>query len=427
MATFTSNGQTWEFTPPPVRKNPNRGWLVALLVLSCCLLSFAAGAIGSVVAYRAMSDAEREEVTTTAPQAQQTPSEKPQDNCQINQNQDQNQDQTPTTPPVQEQPSQDPSTEDFPSAGESELASIAEVAAKVSASVVEIHVETTSGSSRGSGVIISADGRILTCHHVVSGAKSITVRLNNGVELNAKLIAGDSQSDLAVVSVTLSSDEHLPYASYGNSAELVVGERVIAIGNPLGTLGGTVTDGIISATQRKIVGSDGNVMTLLQTNAAINQGNSGGGLFNMSGELIGIVNSKYAATGVEGLAFAIPSDYAADIESDLVTYGYVRGRVDTGLELVDVVISDWYSQYYYAQFGIYESGLYVISSAYSTDLKNADRIVSVNDVTVNSEAEFDEVIRALAVGDTITITATRGRDAAFTVSIALQEYKPVNS
>ena len=193
--------------------------------------------------------------------------------------------------------------------------SVAEVVKNVADTVVEItttNVVTdrfygqyvTSGA--GSGVIISENGYIITNHHVIDGARTITVRLTDGSEFSAKLVGSDADTDIAVLKIQATG---LSYAVMGSSASLVVGQEVVAIGNPLGSLGGTVTDGIISALDRTVV-VDGHKMTLMQTNAAINPGNSGGGLFNRAGELIGIVNAKQADTGIEGLGFAVPIDVA---------------------------------------------------------------------------------------------------------------------
>ena len=191
--------------------------------------------------------------------------------------------------------------------------SIAQVVELVADTVVEItttNVVTdrfygqyvTSGA--GSGVIITENGYIVTNYHVIEGAKTITVRLTNGSEFSARVMGTDPNTDIALLKIDA---QGLPAAVLGNSADLVVGQEVVAIGNPLGSLGGTVTDGIISALDRTVV-IDGHQMTLMQTNAAINPGNSGGGLFNRAGELIGIVNAKQSDTGIEGLGFAIPVD-----------------------------------------------------------------------------------------------------------------------
>ena len=320
----------------------------------------------------------------------------------------------------------------YGSAGD-EVFSVSQVVRKVEDTVVVIDVTYTStqswfgqqtSTSSGSGVVISADGYVLTCHHVVDGATSITVTLNSGGRYLATLVGSDAASDLAVIKIE--PQETLVYAEQGCSADLVAGEQVVAIGNPLGTLGGTVTNGIISALERKIQMSDGTVMTLLQTNAAINSGNSGGGLFNLDGKLIGIVNAKYSAEGVEGLAFAIPIDSAYTVQLDLIEYGYVRGVIDSGLETTDINFENlsWSQKAQYERtYGIHCTGVYVISSAYCEDLKNADRIISVDGVAVNSQAELNSLLSKYKVGDTVTILASRD-SVEFTVTLTLQEYIP---
>jgi serine protease Do len=190
---------------------------------------------------------------------------------------------------------------------------IPEISSRAANSVVEIYTESivrgiflrqyiAAGSA--SGVIVRADGYIVTNDHVVDGARKITVRLKNGVEHEAAVVGRDAKNDLAVVKIAATG---LKAATYGDSGKLVVGELAVAIGNPLGQLGGSVTEGIISALGRRI-DIDGLSMTLLQTSAAINPGNSGGGLFNQYGELIGVVNAKSSGYDVEGIGFAIPSN-----------------------------------------------------------------------------------------------------------------------
>lgn len=315
------------------------------------------------------------------------------------------------------------------SAGET-VFSVSQVVSKVEDSVVVIDVTvkstsifggTSESTGSGSGVIISENGYILTCHHVVENAESIIVTLNSGSRYEAAMVGSDAASDLAVLQID--PQEDLTYARQGCSADLVAGEWVVAIGNPLGILGGTVTTGIISATERVITTSDGTRMTLLQTNAAINSGNSGGGLFNLKGELVGIVNAKYAAEGVEGLAFAIPVDSAFVVEQDLIRYGYVRGVVDDGLTTLDVTVDNL--RYYYYNFAIDTVGVYVVSSEHCEELKNKDRIVSVNGTTVNTTAEINDVISQYKVGDVLTVVASR-EGTEFTVSLTLQEYVPDN-
>ena len=318
----------------------------------------------------------------------------------------------------------------FGSAGD-DVFTVSQVVQKVQDSVVVIDATIVTGTSfwgeeqtsvsSGSGVIISDDGYILTCHHVVENAKNVTVTLNSGSKYEASLVGSDQSSDLAVIRIQPKVDEPLVFAEQGCSADLIVGEHVVVIGNPLGTLGGTVTDGIVSATERNIVTNDGTRMTLLQTNAAINSGNSGGGLFNLDGKLIGIVNAKYASAGVEGLAFAIPIDSAYTVQLDLIEYGYVRGIVDHGLTTLDVTQANLNSYRY--RYGIDTIGVYVISSENSDLLKNKDRIVSINGIKVSTTAEMNQVIDRCKVGDTVSIIISRD-GAESEVSLKLEEYVP---
>ncbi|MBQ7292968.1 MAG: trypsin-like peptidase domain-containing protein, partial [Clostridia bacterium] len=216
--------------------------------------------------------------------------------------------------------------------GDSNL-SMADVLDLVSDSVVEITTSATLrnglvySSGAGSGVIVNENGIIVTNNHVVEEVTDIEVRLPNGNVYEAKLIATDAQTDLAIIKIT--PEEELTVAVCGSSDSVRVGEEVLAIGNPLGLLGGTVTNGIISALEREIT-IDNETMTLLQHNAAVSPGNSGGALFNMRGELVGIVNAKYSSNGAEGLGFAIPINTVMEVYDDLVKYGYVRGRADHG-------------------------------------------------------------------------------------------------
>ncbi len=313
----------------------------------------------------------------------------------------------------------------YGSAGEDAFA-ISEVVRMVKNSVVVI--TTHSGNLQagaGSGVIIHEDGYILTCHHVVEGDYTIIVTLSDGTsKYEAELVGSDEKSDLAVLKIKPVAEQPLTAAKHGKSGALVVGERVVAIGNPLGTLGGTVTDGIISATERQIQTENGN-MTLLQTNAAINSGNSGGGLFNLKGELIGVVNAKYAASGVEGLAFAIPIDSAYEVECDLIEFGYVRGIVDDGLEKITVRSeSDRYQFFPYHVFS--NKGVFVFESKFNNDLKFGDQLISINGIEVNSKEEYDSVLDSCKVGDVINIQYKRSSQV-YETSITLQEYNPKGS
>jgi len=306
--------------------------------------------------------------------------------------------------------------------GTTKKLSVEEVAAIAKNSVVEITTEMVSSGGRmrqyvstgaGSGVVISADGYIVTNNHVVSGAQTITVRLSNKSEYKAKLVGTDSKSDLAVVKINATG---LTPAVFGNSDKLTVGETTVAIGNPLGELGGTVTAGIVSALDREIT-IDGEAMSLLQTDASINPGNSGGGLFNLYGELIGIVNAKSSGSDIEGLGFAIPINTAKTVTEELITYGYVTGRIDTGFVLVD--IQDAQTALYYR---VNKLGLYISKSANSADFKSGDIITSVDGKSVSDLAGFNQIMNKHSVGDTVKITVSRnGRSETY--SLTLKELK----
>lgn len=303
---------------------------------------------------------------------------------------------------------------------------IPDVVALVRDSVVEVYTEVPTYNGRfvesgaGSGVIYSLteNGKtayIVTNNHVISGADTITVRLTNGNKYTAKLCGTDASSDLAVIAIEVTGP--VTVAQMGSSRGLVLGEAVIAIGNPLGELGGTVTNGIISALAREVE-IDGNAMTLLQTNAAVNPGNSGGGLFNMKGELIGVVNAKSSGASVDNIGFAIPVDTAYGIVKELMTYGYVTGRVDAGLTLIDV--TDTYSAWYY---GVNSLGVYVYESKYSEEIKSGDRLVSINGTEVSTSADVKSVLSEYKVGDVVTVRISRnGRQSD--VQLTLQEYVP---
>ncbi|MCL2513619.1 MAG: trypsin-like peptidase domain-containing protein [Oscillospiraceae bacterium] len=299
---------------------------------------------------------------------------------------------------------------------------VIETAAAVLKSVVEISTETVVRGGRlgqyvstgaGSGVIITADGYIVTNNHVVSGAQSIFVRLTDGTGYEASLVGADAKTDLAVIKINASG---LQAAVLGNSSMLEVGETAIAIGNPLGELGGTVTEGIISALDREIK-IDGESMSLLQTSAAINPGNSGGGLFSLSGELVGIVNAKSSGSDIEGLGFAIPIDTAKHVIEDIITNGYVRGRVDTGLTLIEV--NDAFTA---MQYRVNKLGLYIYKSQ-NGNFQPGDIITAVDGAAVNSLDGFNGIIGTHEVGDTVKITVTRD-GGSVEQELTLIEQKP---
>ncbi|MBR6792851.1 MAG: trypsin-like peptidase domain-containing protein [Clostridia bacterium] len=305
---------------------------------------------------------------------------------------------------------------------------VPEVATLVKNSVVEITTEQiVTGSfmqqyvseGAGSGVIITADGYIVTNHHVIDGATNINVRLADGTEYAAKLIGSDAKSDLAVIKVEATE---LTPAAYGKSAELAVGETVVAVGNPLGKLGGTVTQGIISALDREIT-IENTTMRLLQTDTAINPGNSGGGMFNTSGQLVGVINAKSAGAEIEGLGFAIPIDTAATVIEDLLKVGYVTGRVDPGFTFVEVNDAMTAMMYRVSEMGLYISAVATDSDAAKAGFQSGDYVVSVEGTKVKTEAEANAVIDGKKVGDTLTMVIKRNGTEQ-TVTCTLSEYVP---
>ena len=312
---------------------------------------------------------------------------------------------------------------------------VAEIAAVASPSVVEISTETVSTHSffsqfiqegAGSGVILSEDGTIVTNNHVVEGASRITVRTKDGTEYEATLVGADSKTDVAVLKIDATG---LTPAVLGDSDSLIVGEYVMAIGNPLGQLGGTVTDGIISALSRDVT-INGETMTLLQTNAAINPGNSGGGLFNEKGELVGIVNAKSSDTSstttIEGLGFAIPINTVKNTVQEILDYGYVRGRAALGVTLIDITDAQTAFQYRVDRMGVYVAGVTEGGASDKAGVQVGDCIISIGDVAVSSYSDIKSQLNNYSVGDTIQMQVIRdGR--TLTLNITLDEFRPTTA
>ena len=314
--------------------------------------------------------------------------------------------------------------------GTVQVSDVSDIVEKCKDSVVEITTESASSGNSifgqyvsqgaGSGVIISKDGYIVTNNHVVSGATSLKVTTTDGTEYDASVVGKDSQTDLAVIKVEANN---LQAATLGDSDILQVGDPAIAIGNPLGELGGTVTTGIISATDRQIT-IDDETMTLLQTDAAINPGNSGGGLFNADGNLIGIVNAKESSTGIEGLGFAIPITPAQDIITELMENGSVTSRPALNVSLYD------YTSNNQGQYSKYEDGCYIVQivkngAADKAGLKQNDRILSFDSEQIQSTSDVKNVLKKHKIGDTIKMVVERD-SKKITVEITLQAQTQTN-
>ncbi len=271
-------------------------------------------------------------------------------------------------------------------------------------------------SGAGSGVILTTDGYIVTNYHVVEGAQQITVTLHDDSTYTATVVGSDQQSDIALLKIDATG---LTPAVLGDSDSVQVGEVVIAVGNPMGTLGGTVTDGIVSALNRDI-SVEGNEMTLMQTSAAISPGNSGGGLFNTNGELIGIVNAKYSDEDAEGLGFAIPVNAMKTVVQDLLENGYVTGRPALGITVITVGDVQTAMQYGVSSLGVYVNSVDEGSGAEAAGMKAGDRIVSIGTQLVESTDDVTNALKSYNVGDVVEVQVDRGREL-ITLQVTLGE------
>ena len=274
-------------------------------------------------------------------------------------------------------------------------------------------------SGAGSGVIISSDGYILTCAHVVSGASQITVTIDD-TDDTATVVGEDDTSDVAVLKIDATG---LTPATVGDSDSLSVGDNVLAVGNPLGELGGTVTSGIVSALNRSVTiqgTSSTNTMSLIQMDASVSPGNSGGGLFNMNGELIGLVNAKSSSSDAEGLGFAIPINDAIEVAQDLLENGYVSGRPYMGITYIAVTDSQTAAQLNVNAYGVYVVDVVQGGPADKAGLKAGDRIVSIDGTEIAQKDDLGTLIQQHSAGDTLSITVARDGQMQ-TVSLTLGE------
>ena len=280
-------------------------------------------------------------------------------------------------------------------------------------------------SGAGSGVIISSDGYILTCAHVVDGASTITVTIGDK-DYTATLVGEDTTSDIAIIKIDA---DGLTPATVGNSDGLKVGQSVMAVGNPLGELGGTVTGGMISALNRSVTiqgSSSVNTMSLIQMDASVSPGNSGGGLFNMNGELVGIVNAKSSSSDAEGLGFAIPINDAIKVAQELLENGYVTGRPYLGITYLAVTDAQTASQLGVNAYGVYVVEVVKGGPAEKAGLQAGDRIVSVDGTEIASKDDLGTLMQKHAAGDTLSITIARDGQMQ-TVNVTLGEKTASNS
>jgi serine protease Do len=287
-----------------------------------------------------------------------------------------------------------------------EALTFAEIYEKTAPSVALIAASTPTSSGTGTGMIISGDGYIVTNHHVVEGARVITVILHDGLRYTAQLVGSDRLSDLAVLKIR---DEGLPYVSFCSSDNVRPGAPVAVIGNPLGSeLSNTITTGVISGINRDITieGAAGDItMTVLQTSCAVNPGNSGGPLLNEYGLVVGIISSKIMGSrtqNVEGLGFAIPSDTAVPLVEQIIEYGYVRGRPALG-----IIVDTTYRPIHGMPSGVRVDGVDERADVYTKGLRPDDIITHVDGVAVADIGELNDIRNARTAGDNIRLTVWR--------------------
>lgn len=275
---------------------------------------------------------------------------------------------------------------------------------KVNPSVVSVISTTSEGTGSGSGVIMSKDGYIITNNHVVDGAQSVSVQLSDGTSLDAKIIGTDEQTDLAVIKVTPTSD--LTAAEFGDSDELEPGEYAYAIGSPGGVqFANTITGGRISAINRDLTVND-RVMTLIQTDASINNGNSGGALINKYGQVVGITSAKlsgnaFGSATVEGMGFAIPINTAKDIVDELIQNGYVSGRPSIGITGQNVESADGKVS------GVQVYSIDSRAKAAGEGLQVGDVITAVDGTPTPDMDKVNELKQDKKAGDKLTLSVYR--------------------
>ncbi len=279
--------------------------------------------------------------------------------------------------------------------------------------------QTQTGVSSGSGFVLTEDGYVVTNHHVVDSDTAVTVTMNDGTEYAAKVVGSDSTNDVAVLKIE--ERVKLQPVEIGSSNALLVGDQVVAIGNPLGELTSTLTVGYVSAKERDVT-TDGTTINMIQTDAAINSGNSGGPLFNSQGQVVGITTAKYSGSSssgasIEGIGFAIPIDDVMPLVDDLMNYGYINSAY------LGVMVSEMDAEtasYYGLPVGAYVQEVTAGYCAEEAGLQAKDIIIALGDYDVDNVSDLTKALRKFRAGDTTTITVFRGGQE-LTLSITLDE------
>ncbi len=394
---YSTGGQ---YRPP--RKPRNHGWIAATLgVLLLCVTA------GATLARESRTTQTQSDTPQSSPTATEIASGGAQE---------------PAEPDVSPPPAQNSGTVIGTgtvltiSESTGEELSLPDIYKKVIPSVVSITASIGSSTSTGTGIIMSSDGYIITNYHVVSSAQQIMVLLTDGQEYTACPVGGDETSDIMVLKIDATN---LTPAEFGDSDSAEVGDNVVAIGDPLGIeLRGTMTDGIICGIKRDVDVGD-RTMTLMQTNAALNSGNSGGPLVNMEGQVIGINTIKLSSSGyttVEGLGFAIPISSAKPIVDELVEKGYVTGRPAFGFDVEQ--LESRISLYYDLPGKLYIRSVESSSDAYTQGIRAGDIIIAINGQSVTTVDEFNRIKNEYSAGDQVPLTIYRsGHNYEVTVTL----------
>lgn len=403
-------GQPMQPTPPPKKpKNRIVGWVVGLAALYLLLVLGLIALITNGI-LTVPEDGETTEQTETVE----------------GETKEDKKDKKPNNPAINENPSEDGKNSIVAEGYTGKALTATELYEKNVESVVFVQANYPRGKSTGSGFVIdSENGYILTNFHVVEGSEDIAVTFSNSDSYTATLLGGDEINDVAVLKVTA---KNLKNVTIGNSDNIKTGDSVLVIGNPLGDLTFTLTQGIVSATDRSINTGEHNIDTF-QTDAAINSGNSGGPAFDATGAVIGITSAKYAATGVEGIGFCIPINDAMEIAKDLVSHGYVTGRPNFGITVSD---SSGY------EYTTDEWGRRVIvetmpgarieevgkdSCAEKAGLQAGDVVTKLDETVIKTANDLINAKNKHKAGDTITLEVYR-KGEKLTVTVVLDEYTP---
>lgn len=299
------------------------------------------------------------------------------------------------------------------------------VGIQVSSVSTNLSGQQTLSAASGSGFILTADGYIVTNYHVVESGNSVTVTTYDQSSYAAKIIGYDQSNDLAVLKIDATG---LSPVVLGSSDRLNVGDTVLAIGNPLGELTFSLTTGVVSALNREVTVSSGTVMDLIQTDCAINSGNSGGALFNLYGEVVGITNAKYSGTTssgatIDNIAFAIPIDSVRSIVESIIENGYYT-KVIIGVKVADV--DERYQQQFRMPTGALVYEVTAGGPAETAGIQANDVITEVNGTAIESTADLMRVMAKVKAGDTLTLKVWRMNSQTMTVTVTVVESKIEN-